>query len=253
MFNQVIKNLIAISGILIMSATSFANQKVNVVGKAYSAVDDKLLYTEEHSYIDDSSHQVIYKEPDGSVFAVKELNYGQNASAPGFVQRNKRVGEVIEVNINNRVIESFYQKTPQNTPRVKQLDLESRNDEALVIDAGFDHFVRSKWENLQRGEKVDFFYLIPTRQRLVTLTIKRMDCREGPIPESDRTESASETSCFHIAPESLFLRMLVRPIYLTYDNRKHLQIFSGRSNIANAQGKYQDVSIYYQHLEDDNS
>ena len=114
------------------------------VGTAYDRGSRQLLY-EEHHFIssDGMTHRVEYFEPDGDVLAIKTLDYTSGDSTPSFRQEQYSIGEVLAARFNGDEL-----VLSRNESRKT---LEHESDLPLVIDAGFDRFVRERWVELLAG------------------------------------------------------------------------------------------------------
>ena len=192
-----------------------------------------MLYTEEHLYPSQYQHTVTYREASGEVFAKKRLDYTHSFTVPDFRQENTRNGEVIEVvRTDSDKLEVTYQANDKQNPKQQQIAIEP----LMVVDAGFDYFVREHWETLRKGRLLTIEYLAPSRRQTVALRIKEIPC------------SSSNDVCFEIAPDSWLLGLVLDPIFLTYkQERKQLLRFRGRGNIADKNGDYQTVDIRYEY------
>lgn len=228
------RNLFTVGIFLLAFQNAVANEATLVAeGWAYKAGTNTLLYTERHFIEDADKRRVVYYEPDGSEFAHKTLHYSLAESMPFFQQHNTRLGELIEVSAGDKGnIRVTYRPSPDAQSTRNEID----PNQNLVIDAGFDNFIQQHWEALNRGEKLTFDYLLPTRARTIELAIGKTDC------DSPRL-------CLRISPANALLGLFADDIKLEYsrDTRK-LYRFAGKSNIANSQGKYQTVSIVYEHF-----
>jgi len=213
-----------------------------VQGEAFDLESGALLYTEEHQYQGEFGHKVIYRESNGETFAVKSLNYQPSFTAPAFEQNNFRQGELIKVidqNDDRFLLE--YQKNAK--AKLKQGELAITPN--LVIDAGFDNLVRQQWSYLTSGETLVFPYLLPTRLRPVNLSIRSIDCS---FTSATETTKPLKKVCFKIAPKQWLIKQLTSPLLLTYSTEsRQLLEFVGRSNIADKNGRYQDVRITYRY------
>ena len=106
----------------------------------------------------------------------------------------------------------------------------------VVIDAGFDAFVRANWDSLVAGANKSFQFPFAARESLVKLRIKPVSCSYD--SETDQ--------CFRLEMNNWLLRMLVAPIELGYDARlKRLTRYRGLSNIGDGQGNGLVVDIRY--------
>lgn len=236
---------VLITGVLLFSSFSSAeslsegsgNAIVSkVVGSAYSLDDKSLVYREVHTKLNDSTYSVEYSEPDGQVFATKSLDFSKSSIAPSFSQLNKRNGEKIEVLQSGNTLEISYQENSQANIEKDSIPLAA----GVVVDAGFNAFVTQYWDTLVTGKEMDIEFLVPSRQSTYSFRFGKSDCVDG---------TESDAVCFSLKPVSWFVRMAVDPIFVAYSpENKRLLRFTGRSNISNEQGKYQNVDIQYRYF-----
>lgn len=207
-----------------------------VVGTAYSVKTGALLYRETHTIGANGKHDVEYSEPDGLVFGHKVIDESQSKIAPSFTQVNERNGERIEVNSNSKNIIVHYQKNKD--AKVKTTDIPYKP--GMIVDAGFNAFVKEYWQSLENDTKMDVQFIAPSRQSTVGFTVSRSLCKPD-------TQKGAE--CFALTPDSWVVRMLIDPILLAYDpETKRLLRFTGRANIADKNGDYKAVDIQYHYF-----
>jgi hypothetical protein len=200
---------------LFLSTTAIAQTQTSfdVIGNAYDRKEGHLLYTENH-YCAVESRQctVEYRDEQGITFAKKELNYSASSQAPQVVVTDFRNESTVEASAGDR--------------------------SDLVVDAGFDNFVRSVWMRLEAGTVVKFPFLVVGLNDPIGMTALR-------------TESGACTDtelCLEVNLDSWFLRLLVSPIELSYSLQdKRLLRFSGISNIKGDEGESLDVDILYRY------
>lgn len=210
----------------------------HVVGDAFGLKSTDLLYRETHCGIQNKpGREVIYQHHDGTLIAHKLLDYRSGHTTPSFVQHNFQANEKIEVIFNqeelsmsvtgsgNRELENIYPVT----------ELAGK---PIVIDAGFDGFIRDNWDKLVSGEAQEFRFPLVARSRLVSLRVKPSAC-------SYETET---DQCFTLEPSNWFFRMLAAPIELGYDSSlTRLTRYRGLSNINDETGKGLIVDIKYRY------
>jgi hypothetical protein len=184
----------------------------DIVGEALDPETGEPLYLEHYYCSDDALRcSVFYIRPNREVIASKQLNYEPSLQAPELIFRDFR---------NNR-----------------QLTISPPDDE-LVVDAGFDNFVRLQWQDLAEGEEVTFPFRMVGREDPIAMRANRSgNCDSGKL-------------CLQIRLDSWLLGKLLDPIQLTYDERsQRLLRFTGISNLKNDQGRSQKVDIRYRYLE----
>lgn len=216
----------------LIAAPLWAAETSRFTGQAVSP-NGETLYSEHHEvtgscregYWQPDDHKVVYRKPEQSdSFASKDLTYTRGAMIPDMVFRQPDFGEVMEVNIAGGEI--MIDWTPPSGDQDKSFSLGVPDD--LVVDAGFDHFIRANWNALVSGDSVSFRFLGPTRGEHYGFVAEPAD--------ADDFDAARE---FRIRPSGFVTRFLVDPIYLGYNDDGFLTDFSGLSNIRkNADGNY---------------
>lgn len=187
------------------STTPFAE------GTAFDRDSGAPLYRERH-FCDAGLTQctVRYVDNGGNLIARKELDYSQSATSPSLVLKDYR--------------------------RDAEVRIPSAVDNAQVVDAGFDNFVRAQWDTLADGETVTF------RFRGVGFD-SPLDMKIG---IDDKTDCDPANLCLAVNIDSWLLSSFLDPIQLHYSRSdRRLQRYSGISNLKGATGESLDVDIYY--------
>ena len=215
---------------------------LDITGEAFRQGSDTLLYRERHRYstLKDNTHQqdVIYTQPDGTPWAQKKLHYDQPPTAPSFTLTDSRNQESLQVTVESEHISILHSHNDkQHTAKV---EIQS----PLVVDAGFDPFVRQHWQSLHQGESETFFFLLPRRERLVELKLSSRPCAEY---------DPDLFLCLSLDINNWFLRMLVDTVELTYQRSdKRLVQYRGVSNLSfPEQDETPHVDIFYRPTNDD--
>jgi len=192
-----------------------ATVNADVVGRAYAVDGGELLYREHHGCSDDNTRcEVRYVDPQGRQIAFKQLDYSASPFRPSLVMRDLRA---------------------ETEHRVEPPDREG-----LVVDAGFDNYVRSRWEQLAAGEEVTFDFQVVGFDRPID-----MRAQAGGSLQCDE-----EKLCLRVEVDSWFLGLLAKPIELAYarDSRRLLR-FVGVSNLRDAGGDSPVVDIRYDYAD----
>lgn len=201
-------------------------------GKAYSLETDELLYSEHHRVsLDDQGRYdkgtVEYFRPDGERFAVKNINYQRNQSAPYIFFRDLRSDSAVKIDAT--AAELSILSSDRFSEHVKGSDtgklsiVPVSTDLPLVVDAGFDRFVQQNWSSLVRGESLVFSFLVISRARLVDFEI---------FQSNEKNNESTHFLAFVVKPKNFFFSLLVEPIRLTYDSTtRRLLRFEGLTNI----------------------
>ena len=200
---------------LCLLAPVVLGSETRAVGSAFDKASGEFLYKELHRCLLDEEHCVVeYRDNVGKLLASKKLDYRGKPYRPSLVLKDYRSG--------------------------RELSLEPPNDDALVVDAGFDNFVRSRWEIFDSGGSVQFNFLVPGRDTPIAMRAdrdNREDCDAGAL-------------CIQVGLDSWLLARFVDPILLTYASDDRLLLrYDGPGNLASQDGSVPDVVIHYEHLE----
>lgn len=189
-----------------------------VIGEAYDQRDGLISYRELHFCTADALRcSIQYQNPDGKLIARKDLDYRNAPNAP-------------EVSVHD--IRMSQRQT-----------ITAQDEKGLVVDAGFDNFVRSQWDALLTGESVKFRFLVVGRSKPFTMRAQRDDSRS----------CSQDELCLTVALDSWLLGMLADPIDLTYSlTERRLKRFQGVSNIRSASGEALNVDIQYDYESESN-
>jgi hypothetical protein len=224
--------------LLMVPLTVIGAEKLSFTGSAISP-EGQPLYTEHHEVTGScreghwvpESHTVDYRKPDSeSAFATKQLDYQAGLMLPEMSFRQPDFGELMEVTLDNGQL-AINWITPSGDNETFELAMPDR----LVIDAGFDHFIRAHWERLTAGNRASFRFLGPTRGD-----------HYGFVAEPAKAGDFEADHEFRIRPDGLVTRFLVDPIYLGYNNEGFLTDFSGLTNIRKNQDRNFTAHIRYQ-------
>ncbi|MGB5326438.1 MAG: hypothetical protein WBN40_13590 [Pseudomonadales bacterium] len=267
----------------------------DMIGEAFDLDNTKLLYREFHK-IDEinDTHDVEYRGGDGQLLVLKRLLGGRSVITPEFSQVDFRTGGVLVAKrreqqwlfqrgvvenvsggdvVTDEVGEQLVQANELVAAKVVNEDASPTLDfpghellvdaesvlpdsAELVIDAGFDAFVRGQWNRLQQGQRLQFDFAVPARGRTVRLNIEQVAlsyCERSEQFEGTFTQALPATQarvCFKLDARGWLAQMLLKPIYLTYANEsRQLLAYAGLSNIKNNSGEALNVYIRYRYAE----
>lgn len=197
-------------GILLLSAASTASaDTIFAVGKAYSLDSGALKYSEVYYCSDDgASCEVRYQDSEGKLIAEKQVNFSPIPHSPSLRLKDYRLSREISLD---------------------------GGDPDVVVDAGFDNYVRLRWDEIDSGEVIRFPFLIVGRDAPLKMKAKKSNnsCEQDQL-------------CLQIRVDSWLVGMFAGPINLTYDRvSQRLLRFSGVSNLRDSAGKLQKVDIRY--------
>lgn len=235
-FKWVVASIIIIASGLPFSL-AYAQQVISS-GQAFELNSDRKLYQETYCTTEDAHRQtVIYRDTAGEVIALKELDYSSGATSPSYVQRNYRSGETTSVEKNGDSLElSIAAGSDETAAKSKTIKINLQAD--LVIDAGFDNYVRQHWDSLRSGHSNRFQFPLATRSRLLELRLRGVDC----------SYQSARDQCFMLEMTNWFYRMLVNPIELGFDSElRRLKRYRGLANIEDEAGDGLAVDIHYRY------
>src|SRR5690606_20745626 len=124
------------------------------IGTAWSQDKSRMLYQEFHFAENPELNlptRVQYRNPDGSLIAEKSMDYSLSMTAPAITQ--------IDYRNNARISTGFLPDTrpPQVRVGFQAHDSNQYREEtipyrdSMVVDAGFDTFIRNNWERMISG------------------------------------------------------------------------------------------------------
>lgn len=252
---------------------------------ALSGEADEMIYS-EHYYVSlpGKQRQVLYRYPDQRIFFSKILDFSASEIEPDYIQADWRsmkvdlrltrgnelfsgsipFSELASTEFGNASSDSFKinEKTlidvvcnsasvsPDILSTLDQRGTElAESGKSLVIDAGFDDYVRENWSTLMTGESLSFAFLPAGRSRPVSMRIKRV----GLVECNDRFGDSLDTrtsECLELRPGAFFARAIINPIYLHYTSKnQRLLGYHGLTNIKSDKGKPQSLRIVYRYYE----
>ncbi len=203
------------------------------VGIARSTDNGEVRYIEHHQYFDDGRHLIRYFDRSLNLIAYKDLSYGDSKLRPQIRQKNLITDTEILVRPNDNAVEQVVIQGDTREEFTVPLK------ETTVIDAGFDAYIRSAWDQLVVNGKPTFFdFAIAGRDITIPMRVK-------PIPAN--TAGLEGKTGFVVEPKNWLVRQLVPEIRLQYNGQKRLARYEGFSNIAPTAGQSRTVAITFQH------
>ncbi|ASP38666.1 hypothetical protein CHH28_08230 [Bacterioplanes sanyensis] len=207
---------------------------LNYEGLAFEPGTDRLLYREQHTLVyqqqQPHSREVRYFNADGELIATKSNQYGDNPIAPSFLLQDQRRDYAEQVELTEQgYIMRVTEQGQQQSARIEP------GEQPLVIDSGFDTFVRQQWQQLLDGNTVSFRFAAPARQDVIDFRIIPVAVDEQQLQLEMRLQSR-------------WLAWLLDPIQLYYDrNNQRLLRYVGLTNIQDDAGDGIEADIRYQY------
>ncbi len=220
-------------------------QSVDYIGEAYDLERaDKLLYREQHSLsqrrnndgsVTPISRRVEYFSADGELIAEKTNQYRGLATQPDFILKDLRhnYAEQAEQLADGWRL-TLREDGASESRMINDADYE------LVIDAGFDDFIRKHWDALLKGQTVPFSFASVARQTSVNFEV-----------EASNPERLQQPLKITMTLRSSLLSWLLDPIQLDYQrSTRRLLRYRGLSNLQDNKQKGQQVDIRYRYFDD---
>ena len=182
-----------------------------IIGEARDLRTGEFLYQELHRCEPGGALcSVAYIDLSGATIAEKSIDYRRDDIAPVLRVSDYRNG--------------------------RELVIDAEAEANLVVDAGFDNFVRNNWQTLGNSGNIKFKLLVPGRDKPLPMKAK----------PAAATDCDADQLCLEVGLNNWLLAALTDPILLTYarDSRQLLR-YRGISNLANSNGKSQLVDIRY--------
>ena len=220
----------------VVASLLHATESGIAVGEAYSVDDDTLLYTEKHRW-QGSSHTVQYFLPNGSLWAVNELDsrnsfvsptYTQNYPSADFAEGARWIGTAL-ILFSERKQKAVTYKPP------------------LVVSSGFYHFILEHWDQLRAGQVLSFDFAVPSR--LSTVRLRMHAVPNGAAAMEPR--AAADPSWFYVRVEAAnpLLSWLVHPLTVALDGERRLILYRGIATVRDERGDTPQVLIRYRYPE----
>lgn len=225
--------LIIFSFFFVCAKLNSKEKYITYQGIARDLKSNKLYYIEEHTETLD--HDVLketmiqYKDSAGMVIAKKIINYSVNKVTPSFEQNDYRDGYMEGVAYSGNKLVLKFRKNNKESLKTKSIDMPTN----LVVDGGFNYYIKENWEKLVAGETKVFNFAVPSQLDYFSFRLYK---------DSQNNDEV----VFKMEPDSYILRKLVDPIRVTYKvSTKRIIKYEGLSNINDKKGKSYLVKIMY--------
>jgi hypothetical protein len=217
------------------------------IGTAWVQDKSEVLYHEYH-FAENPQHnlptRVQYRTPDGALIAEKSMDYSLSMTVPAITQIDYRNSARINTEFlpagRSPQVRVGFQAHDSNQYREEMVSYR----DAMVVDAGFDPFIRNHWERMVSGSSVSAHFLVPSR--LDTVRVNLSQTETGNCNGVDE-----DMHCFVIRPAGLLrvVGFLIDPIYIGYDRgSQRLMMFNGLSNLRDDAGEPRNVLITYEYF-----
>lgn len=213
-----------------------------VNGTAEDIKTGKVVYREYHD-ISQQKHTVSYFDLSDNLIASKEIHYVHGYNTPEYTLYDKRFDRHTGSQWQDGHFIIFKQ---EGTHAKHEKKLQSAAD--LVIDAGFDHFIRSKQDVLADGEVLPFTFAVADPLMTLDMKLEEVSRTETAIKLHNDDKNTNSYRFYLVQSRNRLIGWAIPDINLAYDDTNHfLQVYQGLSNITDKHDKSQTVIIRYQY------
>ncbi|MBQ0834444.1 hypothetical protein [Marinobacter sp.] len=237
--NRSCVRLLSVAVALLVAAPAFAD--VFKFSGAAEGADGQTLYQEQHT-VEGSCNNGVFRPLEHWVsyvrqtaggeetFAEKDLSYQSSDIRPTVSYQQSDFNESLEISYKRAEAAEILWQRPTGDKERSSVDVSDN----LVVDAGFDNFVRRNWGKVVSGQSVKFRFLAPTRGTDYAFVL-----------EPAQSQVVNADHVVQIRPDSTFLKFLVDPILLGYNNKGALTAYSGLTNVRENSDQNYTATIRY--------
>jgi hypothetical protein len=203
----------------VSAETNKIGLQVHTQGNAFDLGSGELLYQEFH-FCDrlKITCLVEYRGVEGEIIALKTLDYSRSAHAPTLSLRDFR-----------HALDSVTRAEPARE---------------LVVDAGFDNYVRSQWPQIVAGQELTFLFLPGGRNKPIRMSARKVSSGS----------CNPDTLCIEVSADSWFVGLFLDPIQLHYSqDQRRLLNYRGLGSIRGEDGELLRVDIAYRYSDGDST
>lgn len=214
---------------------SFANSSWtdSYVGYAYENGNSKPVYTEQFTDKYENGKHIEtttdYFDAAGKHIASRTIDFSRSRFAPDFRTEDLRTGYVEGSEMMGKRFRLFVRKNKNSALQEKFVDV----PQPVVIDGGFNQFIKAHWSDIQNGKTVCFYFTVSSK----------LDFFKLRVAKAGETSSSMKV---RIEPDQALLRWIASPILVNYDvNTKRITSYEGKSNIAGDDGSNLIIKLIY--------
>jgi hypothetical protein len=232
-----------IPNLLFSKENSKNSLKISYYSNVYNWSTKEFIYTENHTEFyknEEHLYSIIeYKYPDRKTFARKKIEFGKKRTQPDFLMEDFRYGyrdKSVLVNQSSQEFSIEHQRSKDEKVQTKLVQVPG----TVVVDGGFDYFIRDDFDAISKGEVIKGNFLLVNR-------LDYFQCRV--VKTANVKYRDRDAIVFLLRPENLVLRAIADKIQVTYDLKtKRLLEYIGVSNLMDNEGKdFPKVKIVFQY------
>ena len=223
---------------ILLTAVSVEANIEKFVGKAWNQ-SGSVEYIEQHwvRYENGSVVESLteYFDPNNRKIGDLKSYYVFGPQFGSYDFRDIRANYADGAKVMSDRIEVFRKEDPAKQPEIQRLPRQSNQ----IVGQGFHQYIVSQLDNIALGEVYHVEMVLPSRLNQYKFRIRKLKIEDNVL--SIRLEI-----------DNWFLRLFAPYVDAVYDmNTRRLLRYEGLSNITDASGKYQDVTIEYSYPEQD--
>jgi hypothetical protein len=192
-------------------------------------VDSTVSYIEHHQYLESGQHLIRYYDNGLRLLVTKELSYPDLPQHPTLKQTD--VLRQTEITIETEKMTAVMTQLSLKDWGVFEFEL----SEEVIIDAGFDAYIRANWGSFEHQPVQQFRFAVAGHFRLIQMEVSSID-------------SGVEGATFTVTPKNWLIRLILPTISLSYDTTRQLARYQGFSNLKQT-GEKRNVVINFKHYE----
>lgn len=202
----------------------------HILGIARDVSDDSVRYIEHHQHLADGSRRVDYYSPSMDLLAFKRLTYPGLPQHPQISQKDLQ--EDVQVEVTQAEGMLTMRRTTSDSTDTSSFPL----SDSMVVDAGFDQYIRTHWEQLLGADEVQIDFAVAGMGRLLPVNVKLDKVLDG-------------KTWFSIEPANWFIRALVPEIFVGYDSQRRLSAYRGVGGVKRQSGDSKIVTVKFDHYQ----
>ncbi len=211
-----------------VSTCAFAEVR-HSVGTARDIKTGNLRYIEHHQWLSDGSHRIDYYTPGQEPIAYKSMTFPDLPQHPNIVQTDySRSASACAESLPNQIRVTTLRDGKENEYFLTK-------DPALVLDAGFDAWIKDNWVSLLEDGQARLNFAIVGVERTLAMNLSA-EPKDGGLQ-------------LRITPANWFVALVVPKMDLYYDSDRRLTFFEGYSNLVPSKNEGKILVIDYQHYQ----
>ncbi|MFN0049263.1 MAG: hypothetical protein ACKVOU_09085 [Cytophagales bacterium] len=212
---------------------------ISYAGQAFTIKPAAFFYQETHNeIIVNGKHcktDVAYTNELGEKIGYKTLDYTKYTTSPTYKLEDNRAKyrEGAEITPDGKVIVYFQYTDKEITANFKTFSV----PQPIVIDGGFNYFVKENWNAIINGSILTFNFVSPSKMDYFTFRISK---------KADIVYNRKQATLLYLELDNMILRWLIPPIKITYDIKtKRIIKYEGIANLSDKNGKNEIVSMVF--------